>query len=111
MNNNNTSTNFPFIARPTPNINQFSNYPVSPNYVRKCICLLPNKYNNSLTGYQRLFKKNYPMQFIIPYRLYIPLFLNLEIVLVFGKSLLLYLYLKKVIHLSLTYQLAYSQVY
>ena len=54
-----------------------------------------------LTGYQMLFKKKYPMQFVTPYRLYTPLFLNLELVLVFGKSLSLYLYLKKVIHLSL----------
>ena len=29
INNNSTSVNFPFIARPTPNINQFSNYPIS----------------------------------------------------------------------------------
>ena len=38
-----------------------------------------------LTGYQRLFKKNYPMKCVIPYRLYTPLFLNPELVLVFGK--------------------------
>ena len=54
-----------------------------------------------LTGYQRLFKKNYPMKCVLPYRLYTPLFLNLELVLVFGKSISLYLYLKKVTHLSL----------
>ena len=54
-----------------------------------------------LAGYQMLFKKNDPMKFVIPYRLYTPLFLNLELVLVFGKSLSLYLYSKKAIHLSL----------
>ena len=50
INNNSTSVSFPFIARPTPNFNQFSNYPISPNNVRKCLCLLPNKYNNSPDG-------------------------------------------------------------
>ena len=50
INNNSTSVNFPFIDRPTPNINQFSNYPISSNNVRKCLCLLPNKYNNSPDG-------------------------------------------------------------
>ena len=50
INNNSTSVNFPFIARPTPNINQLSNYPISPNNVRIFLCLLPNKYNNSPDG-------------------------------------------------------------
>ena len=48
-----------------------------------------------LTGYQRLFKKNYPMKFVIPYRLYTPLFLNLELVLVFGKTSFIILIFKK----------------
>ena len=42
-----TSVHFSFIARPTPTIKQFSNYPISPNDVRIFLCLLPNKYNNS----------------------------------------------------------------
>ena len=101
INNNITSINFPFIARPTPTINQFTNYPISLNNVRNVYVYCLINIITPLTCYQRLFKKKYPMKFVIPYRLYTPLFLNLELVLVFGKSLVLYLYLKKVIHLSL----------
>ena len=53
----NNAHNDNYITRHTPNINQFSNYSISPNNVRKWLCLLPNKYNNSPDGLPKAILK------------------------------------------------------
>ena len=66
INNNSTSVNFPFIARPTPNINQFSNYPISHNNVRNFYVYCLINIITPLTCYQSLFKKKLSYEMCYP---------------------------------------------